>query len=91
MEAVIENSPILMSNDSRNYNMLIGFNDILTTISKSKNEDELRKNMAENIGKFRYFKWGFGGNHMWVHQNNIKSDESSKYIDESKRILIVRF
>lgn len=48
------------------------FSDILFQISEASNEMELRNNM--NTLKFlkedftKYFKFGFGANHMWVKQ-----------------------
>jgi hypothetical protein len=44
------------------------WNRILKSITISKNENELRSNMKLFV--YKYFKYGFGGNHMWVIQKN---------------------
>ena len=91
MEAIIENSVIFMEDDERNHNMLISFNYILQAITTAKTEKDLRNNM-DNVIPFhysRYFNWGYGSNHMWVHQKQVPSDGVT--IDESQRILIVEF
>ena len=91
MKAIIENSLIFMEDNERNHNMLIIFTYILHIITKSLTEDEIRKNMVNIIPypSNRYFKWGFGSNHMWLHQKRVTSDTA--IIDETKRILIVEF
>lgn len=89
MKAIIENSVIFMEHDERNHAMLSGFNYILQAITTSKNETELRKKMDTEIGNFRYFKYGFGANHMCVHQKDVRSDSST--VNEAERILIVEF
>jgi hypothetical protein len=91
MVAKIEKSLIFMEDDSRNHNMLVAFNYILQAITTARTEDGLRNNM-DNVIPYhysRYFNYGFGLNHMWVHQKNIKTDKS--HVNEGERILIVEF
>ena len=89
MKATIENAPTNLNSDSNDYSMLVAFNYILDDIVKANSEDELRVYATSIFCKQnRYFKFGFGSSHMWVHQKEVGSDNS---IDEFKRILIVRF
>lgn len=91
MKAIIENSVIFMNDDERNHNMLTSFNYILQAITTAKTEEDLRNNM-DNVIPYqysRYFNWGYGSNHMWVHQKKVPSD--GVVIDETQRILIVEF
>ena len=77
-----------MENNGRNTNMLLFFNMILQGITKSKDENELVHRMGK-IGWTRYFEYGFGSDHLWVHQKNVGSDSSK--VDEKVRVLIVDF
>lgn len=61
------------------------FNLILALIELSKNEGELRQSMEVMKSHTEpYFAFGYGSNHMWVHQK--MGDKVS-----STRLLIVRF
>lgn len=65
MKATIE------SNFNFNFYSIRIFAEILNTITTSKNEAELRKEMKRIKGSFlmsfsSYFDYGFGSNHMWV-------------------------
>lgn len=65
MKATIE------SNFNFNFYSIRIFAEILNTITTSKNEAELRKEMKRIKDSFlmsfsSYFDYGFGSNHMWV-------------------------
>ena len=77
MNATIENSLKKPFNDSL-FSIFKQFNRILEVINESTDETTLRENMKElheDLMKRKediYFTWGFGGNHMWVHQDGVK-------------------
>lgn len=72
MKAIIENSVIFLNDDEKNHNMLCQFNGILQEITLSKNKEELENRMNKcSVMAFRYFIYGFGGNHFWVKQRHI--------------------
>ncbi len=43
------------------------FNNIIRAITSSKGEDAIYKNMGK-LHDYKYFMWGFGASHMWVHE-----------------------
>jgi hypothetical protein len=86
MKATIEKSVIFMEDDERNHNMLTEFNYIIQAITTANSLESLKMNMKTSCGK-RYFDYGFGGSHMYVHQKDVSSDLSN--VDESERIIIV--
>ena len=93
--ANIENSLIFHESDSHNDSMFSNFNMILQTITSSKSREDLEKKMSvlfKGHATKKYFEFGFGGNHMWLKQNSIKtylSDEVGTNFDN--RILIYKF
>lgn len=93
MKAIIENAVLFLEHDGMDYDMLVAFNTLLQIISRSKDEKDLRLQMSHISDSTHkvYFKWGFGGNHMWVHQNKIEADYNGTYINDSKRIIFVKF
>lgn len=67
MKAQIES--LIINTTARSLN---AFGLLLNTIVAAKNEKELKENMG-NI-KFllnEYFEFGFGKNHMWVHEKDF--------------------
>lgn len=51
-----------------NMSKLAEFNIIVSMIINSQNESELR-NYFEPL-KFKHFNFGYGHNHMWIHEKN---------------------
>lgn len=89
MNATVENSPVFLDNDNKDYSMLVAFNNILEDVTRAKNEEELKRFMDCSFhNNSRYFKIGFGSNHMWVTQKCIKNDVE---INNEVRIIIVNF
>lgn len=86
MKATIENPLTFLINERKNREMFSSFNHLIDKISKANNDKELRQISKNEFSK--YFDIGFGGNHMWVHQNKQKGKQ---YINTSKRILFVEF
>ena len=79
MKAIIETYLLFTHKDN---NILIAFNEILTTITLSRTENQLRGSM-ETISEYinKYFIYGFGSNHMWVKQKE----------NPDERLIIVEF
>ena len=67
MKAIIEN-PLDMSNFAVNMRISIEFTAIITLITRSKTETELRGKVNNFKTKSEFFLWGFGLSHMWVKQ-----------------------
>jgi len=81
MKAIVERPLTLTNIEDDDREILLTFNWILDSIHKSNGVAELRTFMVSRRS-IKYFKWGFGSNHMWLHQRGI---------NESDRILYVKF
>ena len=66
MKAIIENPVKVLFLQEAYEEALLEFNLILTRICNAENSDQLRSSM--NLDRFRHYKFGFGGGHMWVKQ-----------------------
>ena len=67
MKAQIESNLLNTTPESAN-----SFVYLMNTITGSLNEKDLRERMKQ--GSFLlslYFEWGFGKNHMWVHEKDF--------------------
>ena len=85
MKAIIE-SLVVMPNETT----ATAFVRIVNAVLCSKNEEALRKILkiyTEKNHIDRYFKWGFGSSHFWVHQ--LIEPNSDQVLDG--RVLLVRF
>ena len=87
MKATIENSVLFANSDSLTLSILSEFNMILQAITQAKDETELRTDM-QNL-KPKYFNFGFGSIHMWVHQLPIKQEDIINENLFDKRIIFV--
>ena len=66
MKVIVENS---LNNTKRvNGIVCLEFTGICNLIAQSQNEVELRANFKKFGGNLIHFVYGFGSNHIWVHQ-----------------------
>ena len=95
LTANIEKSLIFHNSDSANETMFSTFNMILQAITTSPSVEQLKGDMEKlfsNPITSRYFKYGFGGTHMWLTQRSLNSPTNPEVrVDSSERILIVEF
>lgn len=71
MKATIENpvnirEDLAYVGDEKYFNILAEFNLLLTRINGAENVKQLKSFLS--LDKYNYFKYGFGGSHMWVKQ-----------------------
>ena len=83
MKVVIETNLVTTLDEDYNKEVEKQFLDIIRTVAESEDEEELRKEM-KNI-KTYWFDYGYGSNHLWVHQ--IMPDSEIK----NERIIFAEF
>jgi len=95
LTASIEKSLIFHNSDSANETMFSTFNMILQAITTSPSQNALfieMEKLFSNPITARYFKYGFGSNHMWLVQRILNSPSNPEVrVDSNERILIVKF
>jgi hypothetical protein len=82
MKTQIENPVLLEETDALNVQKFAIFNEIVSDAIMAKDENHLRRLLAQSSLYEKWFKYGFGSTHFWLTD---KSDRSSK------RILFIEF
>lgn len=74
MKAIIESN----IGFPKNMEKFMEYHQILSNIISSSGEESLRFTMASH--EYNFFSYGFGHNHMWVHERNGNEVSSTRLI-----------